>query len=175
MFQQRGYSGTTVRDLAREIGITSGSIFHHFGTKEEVLICVVDEGLRHATERMSSTQAAGAEPHERVRDMIHAHLSALLDGSPETASVLFSEWWSLTEPGRRQIVEMRDAYEQLWDSAMAALGGRYADPVQRKLLRLLLFGAMNWSAQWYRSDGEFDVDDITAMLVDVYLQRRAGV
>lgn len=168
LFQQRGYSGTTVRDLAREVGITSGSIFHHFGSKEDVLLSVVERGLREATLRIDD-QAEAADPRKRLRHMIHAHLSALLDGSPETMSVLFHERWSLSDGAWRRMVERRDSYEALWDAALADLGDGYGDPSYRKLSRLLLMGAMNWSAQWYRPDGEFDIDAVTDALLARYV------
>jgi TetR/AcrR family transcriptional regulator, cholesterol catabolism regulator len=167
LFQERGYSGTTVRDLAREVGITSGSIFHHFGSKEEVLLSVVEKGLVEATTRMSGADAG--EPRARLQDMIHAHLSALLEGAPETLSVLFHERRALSEDARTRLIEMRDAYEGLWDAALAALGPPYDDASYRRLNRLLLMGSMNWCAQWYRADGEFGVDDVSLALYKRYV------
>lgn len=141
MFQQRGYSGTTVRDLARQVGITSGSIFHHFGSKED----------------------GAAEAHDP------AHLSALLEGAPETMSVLFHERWSLSDDAWRRMVERRDSHEALGDVAPAELGDGYDDASYPKLSRLLLLGAMNWSAHWYRVDGEFDIDAVTDALLARYV------
>jgi AcrR family transcriptional regulator len=164
MFQQRGYSGTTMRDLAKEVGITSGSIFYHFRSKEDLLVSVVKTGLEEATVRIEAIETT--DPRERLRDMIHAHLSALLGATPvtTTSSALFHEQWALSEEARKGLIEMRDAYEDVWDMALAALGPPLDDSSQRKLTRLLLMGAMNWSAQWYRPDGEFDVKGISATL-----------
>lgn len=169
MFRQRGYSGTTVRDLAKECGITSGSIFHHFGSKEELLLSVVERGLEQTTSRLDMTGRDVADPSGRIEAMIEAHLESLLDGSPETMSVLFHEQWSLSPEALSRMVEMRDAYELIWDRALADLGGTYSDPGNRRLRRLLLLGAMNWSAQWYRPDGELTVKRIAAELARIFL------
>jgi AcrR family transcriptional regulator len=59
MFQKRGYTGTTMRDLAREVGITSGSIFHHFRCKEDMLLAVVERGLAEGTQRITEAQMSG--------------------------------------------------------------------------------------------------------------------
>lgn len=168
MFQERGYAGTTVRDIAREVGITSGSIFHHFGSKEEVLLQVVEEGLRHATTRIEAEGLAMCGPRQRLAGMVRAHLSALHDESPEAMSVLFHGRWTLSPETMGRMVAMRDRYESLWDAVLAEFEP-FAGGDRRKRVRLLLFGAMNWSAQWYRPGGEFDLDAIAGALVETYL------
>lgn len=175
MFQERGYSGTTVRDLGREVGITSGAIFHHFGTKEEILLRVVENGVHEATLRMRVSETDSSDPAQRLQSMIQAHLDALLGGSPETLSVLFHERWMLSPEARARLIEMRDAYEAIWDRALEDLGPPFDDAAHRKLSRLLLMGSMNWSAQWYRPDGQFDVADISAALFERFVGARPRV
>jgi hypothetical protein len=104
--------------------------------------------------------------------MMKAHLSALLDGVPETSSVLFHEHWALSEEARIRLVEMRDTYEGLWDEALLSLGPPFDERSHRKLTRLMLMGSMNWSAQWYRPGGEFDIDELSTILADSYLSGR---
>ncbi len=160
LFQERGYTGTTVRDLAKEVGITSGSIFHHFGSKEEVLLCVSEEGIRQAEAFIAAFAQDASTPREYVEAMIRGHLTALLDGESETISVLFHEHWALGEATRDQFLVVRDEYEAKWDAALSELGGEFTDPRHRKLVRLLLLGAMNWCAQWWQESGELSGADI---------------
>jgi AcrR family transcriptional regulator len=160
LFQRRGYTGTTVRDLAKEVGITSGSIFHHFGSKEEVLLVVSAEGIRRADECIAAFAEDASTPREYVEAMIRGHLTALLDDDSETISVLFHEHWALSDATREEFVVTRDAYEGKWDAALSKLGGEFADPRHRKLVRLLLMGAMNWCAQWWHESGELSPNDI---------------
>ncbi|WP_181779406.1 TetR/AcrR family transcriptional regulator [Pseudonocardia pini] len=169
LFRERGYSGTTVRDLASEAGISSGSVFHHFKTKEEVLLRVVEEGLAESMARIDAAVVAGMDPRETLRAMIRAHVGTLLEGSPAAMSVLFYERWSLSPESLSRLIGMRDQYEHEWDVALAALGGDYLNRSHRRLARLLLFGAMNWTAQWYSPSGEFSLDEISAALADRYL------
>ena len=168
LFRERGYAGTTVRDLAKAVGVTSGNLFHHFGTKEAILLCVVKEGLGQATDLIERKRSRKRDPRSRMAAMIGAHLSALLEGSSETKSIMFYEWWSLSEEGRLAIMELRDQYEALWDEAIAELQGRTSKPEQRRVKRLLLFGAMNWTTQWYRPGGPMTVDDLTKELMNTY-------
>src|SRR5437016_1947267 len=81
LFRERGYSGTTVRDLGKAVGVTSGSLFHHFGTKEEILLCVVDAGIQQAMELIARKRSLERDPRAKMAAMIRAHLSSLLEGS----------------------------------------------------------------------------------------------
>jgi AcrR family transcriptional regulator len=173
LFRERGYTATTVRDLAKEVGITSGSIFHHFGSKEEVLLLVSVEGIRQAEACIAGFAEVASTPREYVEAMIRGHLTALLDGESETISVLFHEHWALSEATRKQFVKGRDAYEAKWDVALSELGGEFADPRRRKLMRLLLFGAMNWCAQWWQESGELSPADIADELSARFLPDEA--
>jgi TetR/AcrR family transcriptional regulator, cholesterol catabolism regulator len=168
LFRERGYSGTTVRDLGKAVGVTSGSLFHHFGTKEEILLRVVDAGIQQAMELIARKRSLERDPRSRMAAMIRAHLSALLEGSAETKSVMFYEWWSLSDPARLELIKRRDAYEALWDAAIDEIEGKTLKPAKRRLKRLLLIGAMNWATQWYRPTGSLSIDDITDMLMGAY-------
>ncbi len=174
MFRERGYSGTTVRDLAREVGITSGSIFHHFGSKEEILFQVVSEGVEETILRVNEARESTSDRHEQLRRMLEAHMLAMVEGSSKTTSVLFYEHWSLTEPLRLRLLDVRDTYELVWDDALANLGDVYADPISRRVRRLLLLGAMNWMVQWYRPDGGVTVPEIAQSLYEMVINPMAA-
>ena len=170
LFRERGYAGTTVRDIAKAVKVTSGSLFHHFGTKEEILRCVVDEGIRQGIDLIKSERSLQYDPRSRLSAMIHAHLSGLLAGSPESQSVMFYDWWSLSDLSRKGIVKKRDSYEALWDEAISDLEGKASNRNQRRVKRLLLFGAMNRTTQWYRSSGSADFDVVTKTLMDAFFK-----
>jgi AcrR family transcriptional regulator len=44
LFRRQGFERTSVRQIAAELGIKSGSLFYHFATKEELLVAVMEEG-----------------------------------------------------------------------------------------------------------------------------------
>ena len=79
LFRVQGYSGTTVREIAALVGIQSGSLFHHFRSKEEILFVVMKEVIIYNTEMIESALAAGAVPTpvERLRALIFSELTAI--------------------------------------------------------------------------------------------------
>lgn len=168
MFRHRGYSGTTMRDLATELGLTSGSIFHYFGSKEEVLLQVVEDGVNHAIGLIRAAQEESDAGLPMIRAMMEAHLESIVGDYPQGSSVLFHEQWELSKEAQDRLSELRDRYEVLWDEALASLGGTYADSDTRRMRRLLLLGAMNWASQWYKASGPYGLDRISDELMEFF-------
>jgi AcrR family transcriptional regulator len=172
LFRERGYSSTTVREIAVEVGLSSGALFHHFNTKEDILLEVVAAGLQGCMATINAVLLTAKTPRERLHGMVQAHMSALLEGSPETKSVMFYEWWSLSTQARRKVVALRDRYEKTWASAIAEAQSSTASPADNRVKRLLLFGAMNWTTQWYKpEDGGKSISEITSDLMDLYFPK----
>ena len=70
LFRSKGYERTTVRDLASAVGIQSGSIFHHFKSKDEILRSVMEETILYNTALMRAALADAEDLRERVLGLI---------------------------------------------------------------------------------------------------------
>src|SRR6056297_1365669 len=77
LFRDKGYERTTVRDLAAAVGIQSGSLFHHFRTKEEILKAVMVETIRLNTALMQAAVAAADSSRQKLRGLIRAELESV--------------------------------------------------------------------------------------------------
>ena len=119
LFRSKGYERTTVRDLAAAIGIQSGSIFHHFKSKEEILRSVMEETIVYNTALMRAALAEAQGTRERLLALIRCELQSIMGGTGEAMAVLVYEWRSLSEEGQAQVLALRDTYEQIW---LAVLG-----------------------------------------------------
>ena len=160
LFRSKGYERTTVRDLAGAVGIQSGSIFHHFKSKDEILRSVMEETIIYNTALMHAALAEAHTLQERVLALIRCELQSIMGGTGEAMAVLVYEWRSLSEEGQAQVLALRDTYEQIW---LAVLGeAREAgyfkgDPfIQRRFLT----GALSWTNTWFRSQGPMTLDQL---------------
>lgn len=151
LFRERGYHVTSMREIAHEVGMLSGSIYYHFPSKEELLLAVYEEGLRHIAERVDAAVARQSTPWERLEAGCAAHLEALLELSDYTQvmiRVLPPEGGKVAE----RLLELRDRYEARFRELIDAL--ELPDSADRRYLRLLLMGGLNWSHVWYRPGGD---------------------
>ena len=165
LFRDKGYERTTVRDLAAAVGIQSGSLFHHFRTKEEILKAVMVETIRLNTALMQAAVDAASTDRDKLQALIRAELESINGQTGEAMAVLVFEWRSLSEASQVHVLELRDIYEQLWLDVLETLrqdGVLTADPF---VVRRMLTGALSWTVTWYRPDGGLTLDDLTAQVV----------
>jgi len=161
LFRTKGYERTTVRDLASATGIQSGSIFHHFPSKNDILRTVMTEAITLNLTRMrQALDKVGPDPVARLLVLIRCELHAINGETGEAMAVLFHEWSSLSEEGQASILSLRDEYERLWLDTLGQLHERRILPSPPGLVRRLLTGALAWTVHWYRSDGPMTLDEI---------------
>lgn len=151
LFRERGYHVTSMRDIAREVGMLSGSIYYHFSSKEEMLLAVYEEGLRHIAVLVDAAVAARNTPWARLEAGCTAHLEALLELSDYTQvmiRVLPPEGGKVAA----RLLDLRDQYEARFRALVNAL--ELPASADRRYLRLLLIGGLNWSHVWYHPGGD---------------------
>ena len=173
-FRRRGFERTSVRDIAEALGMTSGSLFYHFATKEELLVAVMEGGVRDIMRSVRDGLAGETRVPERLLSMVRSHLKALLGTRLDAMTVLLYEWRSLSPAAQTRVLASRDAYEALWMDPIneaVVLGLVESDAV---LVRQTVLGALNWTAQWYRPEGRLDVDALAQSMYTMLFPRVAA-
>lgn len=174
LFHDKGFEATTVRDIAAAVGMQSGSPFYHFGSKHDILLAVMEQGLREALQRAEAAVADPAlTPDARLHALVRTHFALLHDGGNEFVTVLLYDWRSLPAGHRQQLAELKDRYDALWQRSLDELQAAGRLGVDAKLARLMILGAINFSATWFRpaaaADGGFDLDRIAEQTVRMFL------
>lgn len=140
-----------MRDIARAAEMLPGSLYYHFSAKEDLLVAVYEEGVRRISQGARSASRARTEPWGRLEAAAIAHLEALLGGS-DYAQVVIRIMPKDVPKVASRLIRLRDGYERLFDDLIAALP--LARRTDRRMLRLMLLGALNWSQGWFRIDGD---------------------
>ncbi|EJL04543.1 MULTISPECIES: TetR/AcrR family transcriptional regulator [Pseudomonas] len=172
LFRNKGFERTTVRDLASAVGIQSGSIFHHFKSKDEILRAVMEETIRYNTALMRAALAEAGSVRERVLALIRCELQSIMGGSGEAMAVLVYEWRSLSEQGQRQVLALRDIYEDLW---LEVLGqAKEAGYIRGDVFitRRFLTGALSWTTTWFRVEGSLSLDELAEQALILVLEEK---
>ncbi|MEW5879029.1 MAG: TetR/AcrR family transcriptional regulator [Pseudomonadota bacterium] len=175
LFRERGFDGTTVRDIAAAVGMRSGSPFYHFTSKEEILFAVMEEGLRQGLARSEAALAAGGDARARFHALVRAHFGILLEDGSDFIPVMLYEWRRLPPAYRRRLIAVKDRYDALWQGLIGELAASGQMRGDIKLARLLVLGAVNFAATWFRRDGELSIDQLAHASAEFFLTpRRAG-
>ncbi len=170
LFREKGFDGTTIRDISSAAGMHSGSPFYHFPSKQAMLLAVMEEGLAEGLRRSEAVLAAPLPPAQKFRRLVRAHLGTILEHGNDFIPVLLYDWRSLTPANRRRVIALKDRYDALWQRMLDELAGRGLIAGDPQVARLFVLGAINWSAQWYRSRGRMSLDEIAAQAVRLLLK-----
>src|SRR3954469_21156101 len=90
LFAERGYQGTSIAEIAEELGVQKPSLYHHIASKEDLLWEVASDGARAFHEALDAVPA-GATAVERIRLALRAHL-AVVAAQLDVATVFTREW-----------------------------------------------------------------------------------
>jgi len=170
LFREKGFDGTTIRDISSAAGMHSGSPFYHFRSKQEMLVAVMEQGLQEGLRRIEAVMAAQAPAEEKFKRLVRAHLGTILEEGNDFIPVLLYEWRSLTPANRRRIIALKDRYDALWQRMVDELARAGHIPGDAQLARLLVLGAVNWAGQWYRAGGRMTLDQIAAQAARAFLR-----
>ena len=178
LFRRKGFDATSTRDIAAAVGMHSGSPFYHFKSKGALLYAVMEEGMRSAIQRQAAAlqaakPAAGAVAQLRL--LVRNHFDVLLGPGSDFIPVMLYESRAITARQRALLAQLQGDYEAVWEPVLEALSkaGQLKGPV--KLARLLMFGALNWSVQWFDAKKPATLDDLTdaAMALFIHTPARA--
>jgi len=153
IFRERGFAETAMRDIADAADLSVANLYHHFSGKDEILFFCQDRSLDLMLAAVAEARRLPGAPSTRLRHVLRAHADAVLDEVEGTVAHVATE--ALSDPLRRRIVAKRDRYERAMRELVGAcVANREAVNGDVAVLTRAMLGALNWTATWFRPDGE---------------------
>ncbi len=151
LFVEKGYNGTSMRDIAKSTQMLPGSLYYHFPSKEALLAAVFEEGVKRISDRVDEALASTeSKPWLRLQSACEAHLQMLLGGN-NFAQVVVRVLPKDAPDIRSSLVAMRDRYEARFRELVADLPLKSG--TDQKIFRLMLLGSLNHAPVWFRQNG----------------------
>jgi TetR/AcrR family transcriptional regulator, cholesterol catabolism regulator len=174
LFHRKGFDATSTRDIAAAVGMHSGSPFYHFASKGALLFAVMQEGMRSALQRQAAVlqkvQQETKDPCALLTILIRNHFDVLLGPGSDFIPVMLYESRSIDGRQRAVLARLQSEYEAPWIPVLAALRKAGQLGCEVKLARLLIFGALNWSAQWFDRRKGASLDELTGAAVGLFIR-----
>lgn len=152
LFAEKGYVATSMRDIAHACDMLPGSLYYHFAAKEELLVAVYERGVDEILAEVRQAISRESEPWARLQAACAAHLETVLRRS-DYAQVLIRVLPNDVPQAAPQLARLRDSYEREFAALINTLPLDGKDGADRKALRLMLIGALNWSRFWFTPGG----------------------
>jgi AcrR family transcriptional regulator len=154
LFAERGYASTTVRNIAERTGLLSGSLYHHFDSKESILEEILTDFFDELTQRVQrAIEEAGDDPAVAFRKLIHVTVMSIEEYRPAIL-VLQNEWSSKlrNDPRFKHMVKRGDEIERMWTGVLKAGidEGVFRSTINPSLLYWFTRDTIWVVARWYQ-------------------------
>ena len=169
LFRDKGYDGASMRAIANSVGMQCGSPFYHFASKQDILVAVVEEGLRQGLEKTRAVVDPSLDSIEQFRRLVQVHLSIILEDGNDFIPVMLYNWRCLDDVHQRRLIATKDEYDRIWQDAVQRLYAEGALTRAPRFARLMILGAMNFMVTWYKARPNDDLDALAAELVEFFV------
>nr|WP_239161636.1 TetR/AcrR family transcriptional regulator [Acrocarpospora phusangensis] len=160
LFARKGFQATTVREIAEEAGILSGSLYHHFDSKESIVDEVLRTFLEDLVSRYRAALHSDADPRAVLSEMVRIGF-ATLEPHRAAITVMQNDWNYLrTLPGGRfdYLVKAEDEVERMWVEQIkrGQAVGQFRGDVDPKLTYRMIRDTIWVAVRWFRTGGRLN-------------------
>ncbi len=168
LFARKGFGATSLDDIAEALGATKGALYYHVRNKEEILRLIYLTVLTASEEPLRRIVEADLPPPEKLQRAIEHQTAVAADRSP-AMTVFYREQHYLTGPFAREIILRKKAYERYFEQIIeeGQASGVFQPSIDPKIATYGLLGMCNWLSQWYRPEGQYSPQQISAMFVNM--------
>jgi len=153
VFSRDGYDRASMAQLAGELGVSKGLLYHYYASKEALLFDIVQNHLAALAEVVEEADDPALDPQARLEALVVALLEAYRDADAEHR-VQVEGMRILPEADQEKLKELERRLVALFAEAVRALDpDLFAGKPLIKPVTMSLFGMMNWAYMWFRDDG----------------------
>jgi AcrR family transcriptional regulator len=162
LFREHGYNKTTVRQLAQKSGIKSGSIFHHFDTKEEILYAIIERVAINLRDTMKERLLKARTTEEEIFTLIRTSLEFAFEDPQisDAYSVSYRDHQYLTDEHKKNINKYNREYRLLLTDIMVRARMERVIKSDPKVLFHFINGAITHAPNWFRPDGPLNIEEL---------------
>ncbi len=169
LFAAKGFRGTSIRDIANAMDMSISNIYHYFGSKEGLLLAILEDSSKMLLERLSQVAQLDIDPLERFKALLSTHIQLSSRFSRE-AKIFNLDEEHLSPEGveanRRYQRAILDIYRHELET-LRRLG--VAPAGDAKVLAFNILGVINWKLRWYKPASRLGEEEVSRQMVDFIL------
>lgn len=168
LFATRGYSATSMNEVAEACGLSKATLYHYYRDKYALLFSIADTHVERLQGMVRDAVSATHEPRERLQALVKRLVEEYADAQ-DAHWVLTSEVRFLEPADRRRVLDRERALVAAFAQVVGDLRPDLAQAALGKPLTMLLFGMVNWMFTWMKPDGALDHDAMAPIVTDLFL------
>ncbi len=170
LFYERGFTGTTLDDIAAELGVTKPFIYTHFRSKTDLLAAICSPTIELSLDAVARAAKGPGSPRDRLYRAIVDFTEVVLSRQANIA-IYFREEKNLSPDALQQINVLRKKFDRVLSKLLAegVASGEF-DIKDVSLSALAIGGMISWAYTWHRPEGRLALDDMCERMADLALQ-----
>ena len=174
LFANRGYSATSMNQVAEACGFSKASLYHYYRDKYSLLVSIAENHVSRLEGLVTDVEAQKLDPEAHLRELIRRFVQEYA-GARHAHRVLTEDVKFMEEGDRERVLGTQRKVVSGFARAVLELRPDLRDAALAKPLTMLLFGMINWMFIWMRPDGELDYDAMAPVVADLFLGGLPGV
>ncbi len=170
LFMERGYAATSIDDVADLLGATKGRVYHYYDSKAELFFDVQTTAMQLIQDAVAPIAGSGLPPSARLHAMALEHARVVMRYFTFEKVLVqgiaphMMRGDTAQKRMRRQVIRMRDDYEELFAAVIAAgvKSGDFKGGLPPRLAAKLILGALNWLVIWFEPREKGDESETIA-------------
>lgn len=174
LFRDKGYSATSMRDLAKAVDLKASSLYNHIESKEEILQEICLTNARRFQQGMQEVLKMDVSVQRKVEALIRLHIRIATRDVTSVTS-FNDEWRHLSEPYLSEFLAMRREYEGAFRQLIKQ--GQEAGvfkPVDTNVLLYTIFSSVRWLYDWYQEDKRLSAKDLEDQIIPLLMEGATG-
>ena len=168
IFYEKGYGNTSIQEIADELNLLKGSLYHYIRSKEELLVAIIDVGHAQMAANLEQTLDDTKPAIVVLRELVELHVLAHL-ANYRASRVFVHDMNSLPPDARRRILAGRHRYESAFRGLIErGIAERTMCPdIDTNLAAKALLTMLNAIHLWHVANGKYAPEDIAGQYGDL--------
>ncbi len=169
LFKDRGYGGTSMRDLAGQVGMEAASMYNHIRSKDELLDSICFRISDTYISQLAQIQAQATSYSGKIRALVRLHIQLMVEDGA-AVSVANHDWKYLPEPRLSEFKQARKSYERGFAALIeAGIAAGEFRPVNVSVALFTVLSAVRWVELWYRPGRGLTAEELETNIITVLL------
>jgi AcrR family transcriptional regulator len=169
LFKDRGYSGTSMRDLAGQVGMEAASMYNHIKSKDELLDTICFRISDTYISQLADIERTAIPYGEKIKSLVRLHIRLMVEDSA-AVSVANHDWKYLPEPRLTEFKQARKNYEKGFAALIeAGIAAGEFRPVNVSVALFTVLSAVRWVELWYRPGRGLTAEELESNILTVLL------
>ncbi len=168
LFARDGYHATSMRAIARKLGMNPSSLYYYFGSKEEILSRLLNDAMDDALAVLEEICAREIPAADKLNQVLNFYVRYYA-GDQERLNLLLSERQALSKTSQRVLMAKERRYVGLFEALFEALTAEKAmKPIPAPVATFAFLGMVHYTVKWYDHQGAVGLDELADFFVEIF-------